>query len=315
MITHRFIETNGVRLRVAEAGEGPLVVLLHGFPECWYSWRHQIPALVAAGHRVVVPDQRGYGESDRPGAVDEYTMLHLVGDVVGLVQALGEREAVVVGHDYGALVAWQTALLRPDVVRGVVGLSVPPNYRGEAPPLRTTRERYAGHYYWNHFEEPGVADAEYGRDPRTTLRRMFYNLSGDNPANDPVPIPLMIPPGTSLVDRLPEPPAPSPWLTEADLDVFADSFRASGFTGGLNWYRAMDRTWELTGAWAGATVRRPALYVVGERDPARVLPGMEEFVAALPLPRATVPGAGHWVQQERPEEVNGMLLEFLEDLR
>lgn len=311
MITRRFINTNGIRLHVAEAGEGPLVLLLHGFPECWYSWRHQIPAIADAGYHVVAPDQRGYGQSDSPESVDEYSMLHLVGDIVGLIHALGEEQVIVIGHDWGAPVAWQTAVFRPDIVRGVVGLSAPPMYRTATPPLRTMRELYDGRFYFNRFEEGDLADTDYGRDPRTTLRRLLYSMSGDNPNNNPTPNAFMSEPGSSLVDRLAEPPNLPSWLTEADLDVFADSFKTSGFTGGLNWYRAMDRTWELTAPWAGATVQTPALFVAGDRDAGTVAPGREEEIASLPFPKVILPGVGHWIQQERPGEITKILLDFL----
>ncbi|PRY39442.1 alpha/beta fold hydrolase [Umezawaea tangerina] len=310
MTTHGFIETNGIRLHVVEAGEGPLVLLLHGFPELWYSWRHQIPALAAAGYHVVAPDQRGFGRSDRPGSVDDYTMLHLVGDVVGLVHAFGEERATVVGHDFGAPVAWQTALLRPDVVRGVVTLSAPPRYRPPTPPLRTMRELLGGEFYVNRLEEP-EADAEFDRDPRTTFRRLLFTLSGDNPANDPTPIQLVVPRDTAILDYLDEPAELPSWLDETELDVFADTFAESGFTSALDWYRALDRGWELTGAWAGATVRAPALFVGGDRDPSQVMPGAQELISALTIPKVILPGAGHWIQQERPDEITGLLLDFL----
>src|SRR5579859_278592 len=188
-IQHRFVETNGIRMHVAETGSGPLVLLLHGFPESWYSWRHQLRALSEAGYHVVAPDQRGYGQTDRPEAIDKYSMFHLVGDVIGLLDALGEEKAVVVGHDWGAPVAWQTALLRPDLVRGVVGLSVAPPFprQGDTPPLAAMDALFAGRFYWNYFCRPGLADAEFAADPARTFRSFLYGASGDNPRNDPQP--------------------------------------------------------------------------------------------------------------------------------
>lgn len=179
MVQHRMIDVNGIRLHIAEEGSGPLVVLLHGFPESWHSWQHQFGPLAAAGYRVVAPDQRGYGSSDHPEDVNAYSILHLVGDVVGLIRELGEEQAFVVGHDWGAPVAWHTALLRPDVVRGVAGLSVPPPFRSSAPPLQIMNEMFGGRFYWNYFNLPGVADAEFGRDPRTTLRKFLTTTAGD----------------------------------------------------------------------------------------------------------------------------------------
>lgn len=242
MVVRRIVDVNWVRLHIAEQGDGPLVVLLHGFPESWHSWRHQFGPLADAGFRVVAPDQRGYGRSDRPETVDAYTILHLVGDVVGLIQALGEEKAHVVGHDWGAPVAWHTALLRPDLVRGVAGLSVPPPFRGPHPPLASMRERFDGRFYRNHLARPGVADAEFAKDTRTALRKFFYSASGDAPRADG--------------DRLP--------LTE--------SF-SQGITGALNWYRNMDRNWELTAPWHGAVVTTPSLYMYGDRDLVPAFPG------------------------------------------
>ncbi|GGY21758.1 alpha/beta fold hydrolase [Streptomyces djakartensis] len=314
------IDVNGIRLHIAEQGEGPLVVLLHGFPESWHSWRHQFGPLAEAGFRVVAPDQRGYGGSDHPEDVAAYSILHLVGDVVGLVHALGEERAFVVGHDWGAPVAWHTALLRPDVVRGVAGLSVPPPFRGGQPPLKTMRERFEGRFYWNYFEQPGVAEAEFSADTRATLRKLLYSASGDAPGAGRPEQALADPERGWLADA-PDPEVLPEWLTEEDLDLLTESF-APGFTGALNWYRNLDRNWELTAPWQGAVVSSPALYVYGDRDLVPAFPGTPELIEKLPelmpgLRRKplVLPGCGHWTQQERPGEVNAALLDFLTELR
>ncbi|MGW0862330.1 alpha/beta fold hydrolase [Streptomyces sp. NPDC002611] len=315
------IDVNGIQLHIAEQGEGPLVVLLHGFPESWHSWRHQFGPLAEAGFRVVAPDQRGYGGSDRPEDVSEYSIFHLVGDVVGLIHALGEERAFVVGHDWGAPVAWHTALLRPDVVRGVAGLSVPPPFRGAQPPLKTMRERFGGHFYWNYFEEPGVADAEFAADTRTALRKLLYSASGDAPGAGRPEQALVEDLGRGWLADAPNPEVLPDWLTESDLDTLTESFEP-GFTGALNWYRNLDRNWELTAPWQGAVVSPPALYVYGDRDLVPAFPGTPELIEALPrlMPNlrrepVVLPGCGHWTQQERPAEVNKVLIDFLTELR
>lgn len=310
------VDVNGVRLHIAEQGEGPLVVLLHGFPESWHSWRNQFGPLAEAGFRVVAPDQRGYGRSDHPADVDAYTILHLVGDVVALIQALGEESAYVVGHDWGAPVAWHTALLRPDMVRGVAGLSVPPPFRGTQPPLAAMEEKYAGRFYWNYFNRPGVADAEFAKDTRTALRKFLYSACGDAPGALEGKQPL-VDPERGWLAAMPDPAVLPHWCTEDALDVLADSF-SQGFTGALNWYRNLDRNWELTAPWHGAVVTRPALYIYGERDVVARFPGTPELIERLPglmpsLLREPIElaGCGHWTQQERPDEVNTALIDFL----
>jgi pimeloyl-ACP methyl ester carboxylesterase len=310
-ITHGFVELGGVRLHVAEAGSGPLVLLLHGFPECWYSWRHQLAALADAGFHAVAPDQRGYARSDHPEPVDSYTVLHLVGDVIGLMDAFGEERAVVAGHDWGAPVAWHTAQLRPDRVRGVVALSVPHRPRGSRPPVAVMRERFGDGFYMVHFQRPGVADAELARDPRATFRRLLTAASGET-----APLLPVVPEGGGFLDMCPDPERLPGWLTEADLDTYASEF-AGGFTGGLNWYRNLDRNWELTAPWHRAPVRPPALFITGDRDLVAVAPniveGMRSFVPALRDP-VWLPGIGHWTQQEAPAEVNAAMTEFLRSL-
>ena len=178
-VNHRFIQTNGIQMHLAEQGSGPLVVLLHGFPESWYSWRHQLQALAEAGFHAVAPDQRGYGQTDKPADASKYTQLHLIGDVIGLLDALGESQAVVMGHDWGAPVAWNTALLRPDRVRGVVGMSVPHAPRGPVSMLTALRSLFGDGFYMAYFQQPGVADAELSRDVGTTMRRFLFAVSGD----------------------------------------------------------------------------------------------------------------------------------------
>jgi pimeloyl-ACP methyl ester carboxylesterase len=312
-ITHRVVEVGGLRLHLAEAGpaDGPVVLLLHGFPECWYSWRHQLHALAEAGFHAVAPDQRGYARSDAPAAIDAYTVLHLVGDAVGVLDALGADRAVVVGHDWGAPVAWHTALLRPDRVRGVAGLSVPFRPRSSTRPTEALARRFGPGYYQLYFQTPGVADAELAADPRATFRRLLSGTSGgsDAPA-------LVVAPGGGFLDACPEPAHLPDWLGEADLDVYESEYTGNGFTGGLNWYRNIDRNWALTAAWHRAPLTPPALYLAGSQDVVvagadfdALVTSMRDSVADL-RSATLLPGCGHWTQQERPDEVSAALVDF-----
>ena len=316
--TQRLIETNDIRLNIAEQGQGPLVLLCHGFPETRYSWRHQLGALATAGFHAVAPDMRGYGKSDRPDAIDQYTIFHLVGDMVGLLDALQAPTAVIVGHDWGATVAWHAALLRPDRFRAVVGLSVPPWPRSKVAPTSLMPRTAEAQFYQLYFQEPGVAEAELERDPRWSLRNMLYGGSGDAPRGG-VDI-GMVPRGGGFL-RGPGAPATLPaWLSESDVDVYAAEFQRSGFRGALNWYRNIDRNWQLMAPFAGAPVTVPALYVAGDRDMVVAFPGVDRLLANLerfvPSLRGTLmlPGCGHWTQQERPTEVTVALLDFLRSL-
>jgi pimeloyl-ACP methyl ester carboxylesterase len=309
-ITHRQIQAGSLSMHIAEAGEGPLVLLLHGFPESWYSWRHQLTALAAAGYHAVAPDQRGYGETDAPADAGEYTMLHLTGDVIALMDALGEEQAVVAGHDWGAPVAWHTALFRPDRVRGVVGLSVPYRPRGSAPPIATLRQHLGDGFYMVYFQQPGVADAELSRDPATTFRRVLCSLAGEG-----TPMTL-IPRGGGFLDAAVEPDDLPGWLTQQDIDTYVAQYAGNGFTGPLNWYRNLDRNWELTGAWQHAPIGVPSLFVAGEKDPVLGFISPDGIASALPgLTRSVIlPGCGHWTQQERPAEVTAAMIAFLRGL-
>ena len=323
-ITHRFVNTNGIRMHVAEAGEGPLVVLCHGFPESWYSWRHQIVALAQAGFHAVAPDQRGYGQTDRPEPIEQYTLLHLVGDMVGLLDALGAATAVIAGHDWGAPVAWHAASLRPDRFRAVIGLSVPFRPRGSTRPTTVMPRNDDAIFYQLYFQEPGVAEAELERDPRATIRRMFFWGSGDSPRATARPgagTVGMVPRGGGFLSGRDAPATLPAWLSETDVDFYAGEFARTGFRGGLNWYRNIDRNWELLAPWAGATVTVPALYIAGDRDLVLAFRGMDQLLPALkqviPNLRESIilPGCGHWTQQERPGEVNAAMLAFLKALR
>jgi pimeloyl-ACP methyl ester carboxylesterase len=315
-VTHRSVDVAGRAFHIAEAGSGPLVLLLHGFPECWYSWRHQLTALAAAGYHVVAPDQRGYGRTGGPAEADQYTMLHLTGDVIGLMDALDAEQAVVAGHDWGAPVAWNTALLRPDRIRGVIGLSVPYTPRGSSRPIEMLRAVFTDGFYICYFQQPGVADAELSADPRDTFRRLLYAASGEGSMGG-IPV---VPAGGVFLDMCPEPPALPGWLTEHDIDVFVAEFAQSGFTGPLNWYRNLDLSWELMAAWKHAPVTVPALYLAGDRDLVvsfsggpGFLPRLRDIVPDLRDARL-LPGCGHWTQQERPDEVSRAMISFLANL-
>jgi pimeloyl-ACP methyl ester carboxylesterase len=301
-------------MHVAEQGAGPLVILCHGFPESWYSWRHQLAALAAAGFHAVAPDMRGYGQTDAPPEIEAYTLLHLVGDMVGLVAALGEKSAVIAGHDWGAPVAWHAALLRADVFRAVIGLSVPYRPRGSVRPTSVMPKTDDAMFYQLYFQTPGVAEAELERDVRSTMRRLAYSGSGDAVERGNI---AMVPRRGGFLAQTTDPDSLPTWLTTTDLDFYAAEFSRTGFRGGLNWYRNIDRNWELLAPFAGAVVTVPALYVVGDRDLVVRFPGMEQLIANLatfvPWLRRTItlPGCGHWTQQERAREVNDAMVEFL----
>jgi pimeloyl-ACP methyl ester carboxylesterase len=323
-LRHRTIEANGIRMHLAEQGIGPLVVLCHGFPESWYSWRHQLPALAAAGFRAVAPDMRGYGQTDRPDEIDQYTLLHLVGDVVGLVDALGAETAVVAGHDWGAPVAWHAALLRPDRFRAVIGLSVPFRPRGEVRPTAGMPRTDDAVFYQLYFQPPGIAEAELERDVRHTLRSLLYSISGDlapRPGSvTDVNAIGMVRRQDGFLAGMVNPRSLPPWLTEADVDHYTAEFARTGFRGGLNWYRNIDRNWEILAPFAGARVTVPALFIAGDRDPVLAFRGMDQTMRNLrqfvPQLCGTIilPGCGHWTQQERPAEVNAAVVDFLRRL-
>jgi pimeloyl-ACP methyl ester carboxylesterase len=323
-VRHRTVETNGIRMHVAEQGDGPLVLLCHGFPESWYSWRHQLAALAAAGFHAVAPDMRGYGQTEQPAEIDQYTLLHLVGDMVGLADALGGEPAVIAGHDWGAPVAWHAALLRPDRFRAVIGLSVPFRPRGSVRPSTAMPQTDDTVFYQLYFQAPGVAEAELSRDVRSSIRRVLHAGSGEGRQagaglGDPAAV-GMVPRAGGFLSHTAEPAAPPSWLTEADVDFYTGEFTRAGFRGGLNWYRNINRNWELLAPYAGARVMVPALYMAGDRDLVvhfrgmdQLLPNLKKFVPEL---RRTImlPGCGHWTQQERPKEVNDAMIAFLNTL-
>jgi pimeloyl-ACP methyl ester carboxylesterase len=323
-IRHRQVQVGEISMHVADAGAGPLVLLCHGFPECWYSWRHQLTALAAAGYHAVAPDMRGYGRTTAPDPVDAYTVMHLVGDMTGLVAALGEKRAVIVGHDWGSIVAWNGALLRPDVFRAVVGMSVPFLPRLPIRPLAMMKamvgERF---FYILYFQEPGKAEAELDPRAREMMRGMLYTASGS------IDKALLrraaeLPKTAKFLDAMTQPEKLPDWLSEEDLEVYVGEFERTGFRGGLNWYRNFDRNWELLAPFADRRITVPALFVGGLRDAVVTGPELAGEGPAVQMlgsfcddlrGKVLIEGAGHWNQQEAPEQTNEALVRFLAGLR
>ena len=296
-MAERRVQLNGIELHVVDEGAGPLVVLCHGFPELAFSWRHQLPALASEGYRVVAPDMRGFGQSSRPADVEAYDVVSLCGDMTGLLDALGEDSAIFVGHDWGASLVWSLAVLEPARVRAVAGLSVPFVPRAPARPIPIMRRHLGEDFYIVWFQEPELADEALARDVRRTLTTSRQWTAAWAQEVDSVP-------------KL------APWLSEDELAVYVRAFERTGFSGGLNWYRNIDRNWELTESVAKRHVVQPALFLTGELDPVRgFMPAaaMQGWVDDLRA-EVVVPGAGHWVQQQAPDAVNAALLEFLASL-
>lgn len=318
---YRFIETNGVRLRAVIEGEGPLVVFVHGFPESWYSWRHQIGPVAAAGFRACAIDVRGYGGSDKPYPVEAYAMKELVADVAGVIEALspGER-AVLVGHDWGAPIVWTTALMRPDRVRAVAGLSVPFMGEPQVPFLDLVDRIFTQNgrfFYQVYFQPEGVAEAELEADPRAAIRKFYYAISGDAPDNTWPPDKKH---GDTLLHRLPDPDPFPAWLTRADENFYVAEFAASGFRGPLNRYRNHHRDFAWQRRMPARALDQPSLFIGGTRDLVlKMIPGSDPVAAMKPhLPGLRgahlLDGCGHWTQQERPDEVNALLIPWLKGL-
>lgn len=312
----RTLQVGSIRMRVATQGRGPLVLLCHGFPELWCSWRSQMAALAAAGWRAAAPDMRGYGGSDAPADPAQYTLLHHAGDLVGLVHALGESQAVVVGHDWGAPAAWHAALLRPDLFRAVAGLSVPYSPPGPVDLLTALEQQGIHNFYMQYFQQAGVAEAELQADVAATLRRATFSLSGDGAGG----VAGLLQPGTGFLHNTVDPQTLPAWVDTGDLAYATSEFQRTGFQGGLNWYRAIRPSWELLAAWRGAVVRQPALFIGGASDDVLRFPASKAAIArfdrTLPGLRGChiLEGAGHWVQRERAAAVNTLLLDFLRGL-
>ena len=317
-VAARSVDVNGIRLRLVEAGprDGPVVVLAHGFPELAYSWRHQIPALAAAGYHVLAPDQRGYGGSARPDAVEAYDIAALTGDLTGLLDIVGAERAAFVGHDWGAVVAWSTPLLHPGRVAAVAGLSVPPVPRPQTPPTAAFRRIFGTNFFYMlYFQQAGVADAEMAADPERALRRMLAGMR--MPESEAAALRMLAPGPAGFIERLPEPQRLPDWLSPAELGHYVAEFSRTGFTGALNWYRNFDRNWQIMGAPAAATIEAPALFVGGTDDPVLQFTRTDRAreVVVGSYRERMLQGAGHWIQQERPAEINSELLDFLSTVR
>ncbi|XP_048334922.2 uncharacterized protein LOC107424574 [Ziziphus jujuba] len=309
-VNHQRIKTNGIWIHVAEKGSGPLVLLLHGFPELWYSWRHQIDFLADHGYHVVAPDLRGYGDSDSPLSPSSYTIFHLVGDLIGLIDHFGEEKAFIVGNDWGAVVGWHIGLFRPDKVRGLVALTVP--YFPRSPTIATTeslRQNFGDGCHVVQFQEPGRAERAFARYDYSTVMKKFLLIT------DQV---FLAPPDMEMIDYLETPWSLPSWITEEEIRVFAEKYEESGFTGPLNHYRAMDLSWELLAPWQEAKIVVPTKFITGDKDIGFEAFGTKEFVKGdvfksfVPnLEVVIIPDGHHFINQEKPQQISEEILSFL----
>jgi epoxide hydrolase A/B len=321
-VRRRTAHVNGVALRVLEAGDpaAPPIILSHGFPEGAYSWRHQLPVLAAAGYHVIAPDQRGYGSSSAPQDVTDYGIRHLTDDLLGLLDETSHRQAVFVGHDWGALIVWDLARLHPERVKAVVGVSVP-FVQWPAPPTQLMRMMFTDRFFYIlYFQPVGPAEAELGADPHRTMTTVLWAASGEGFAGRDARS-TELPPmnGTGFLTNMPDPPPlPWSWLTDDDLQVYVDEFAASGFFGPLSYYRNLDANFEILSDFPPERLSMPSFFIGGEHDPVLVMDpsGVERMANQLSDYRGHVllPGTGHWTQQESPDGFNKALTDFLTTL-
>ena len=314
------INTNGIHIGARIQGTGPLVIMVHGFPELWYSWRHQIQPIADAGFQVVALDVRGYGSSDKPYPIEAYDMVELTADIIGLIQALKAEQAVLIGHDWGAPICWNTAALYPEQVAAVVGLSVPYFQRVEVSAIELWKQMYTDKFFYQlYFQHEGLAEAEFEADILTTLRKIYYWASGDGIAAVYQATATKGPDAKFLEGLINPDPFPD-WLTTEDLDYYVQAFTQSGFRGPLNRYRAQQRDWEILPQLSHLTITPPSYFIAGALDPVRhFMPGVDLY--KNPEAHCTdfrgktiIDGKGHWIQQEAPKQVNRALLSFLSEV-
>lgn len=312
-VEHRTVKANGINIHVAEKGEGPIILFIHGFPESWYSWRHQIHALALLGYRAVAPDLRGYGDSDAPSDVGSYTCLHVVGDLIGVLDAMGADKVFVVGHDWGAIIAWYLCLFRPDRVKALVNMSVayfPRNPMHK--PLEICRHLYGDDFYVCRFQEPGQIEIEIAEvGTATALKSIFANRD---------PSPPCLPKGKAFQDVSGAPIVLPTWLPEEEVNYYVTKFEKTGFTGGINYYRNFDRNWELTAPWTGSQIKVPTKFMVGDMDLTYHFAGAKEYIHSgefkknVPLLEEVVvmEGVGHFLHEEKADEINKHIHDFFQ---
>ncbi|CAD6266624.1 unnamed protein product [Miscanthus lutarioriparius] len=309
-VRHWTADVNGISLHVAERGpaDGPAVLLIHGFPELWLSWRHQMAALAARGFRALAPDLRGYGDSSVPTDLAAYSILHIVGDLVALLDHLQLTKVFVVGHDWGAQVAWHLCLFRPDRVRAAVVLGIPYFPRGPRP-MTDSFAALGDGFYINQFQEPGRAERAFARYDVATVLKKFYAMEIDE---------LIAPPGVEIIDFLQAPSSPIPWMTEEELGQYAEKFQKTGFTGPLNYYRMLVTNWRLTAPWSGSKIIVPAKFILSKNDVGLQSFGTEKYVKSgglkenVPDLEVSIIEGHHFIQQEQAERVNSEILSFLD---
>ncbi|KAA8549145.1 hypothetical protein F0562_000829 [Nyssa sinensis] len=311
-IAHRNISVNGISMHVAEIGEGPPVLFLHGFPELWYSWRHQMLYLSSMGYRAIAPDLRGYGDTDAPASASSYSTLHIVGDLVALLDALALDQVFLVAHDWGAIIAWYFCLFRPDRIKALVNTSVAFQlWNPSIKPLQALRETFGDAYYMCRFQEPGEAEEGFAQADTAKVMKTFF--SSRNPSA------LCLPKGKELGAIFENPLLTVPsWLTEEDVNYYASKFNQTGFTGGLNYYRALDLSWELSAPWRGLQIKVPVKFIVGDLDLTYHMPGVKEYIhnggfkKDVPnLEVVVMEGVAHFLTQEKPEEISAHIYNFI----
>ncbi|GLT64893.1 hypothetical protein SLA2020_373570 [Shorea laevis] len=310
-IEHTTVSTNGINMHVASIGTGPVILFLHGFPQLWYSWRNQLLAFSSLGYRAIAPDLRGYGDTDAPPSATSYTAFHVVGDLVGLLDALGVEQVFLVGHDWGAIIAWHFCIFRPDKIKALVNLSVPFFPRNpKVKPIDGYRAVFGNDFYMCRFQEPGEAEEDFAKVDTPRLIKTFLSSRDPSPPCFPKEI------GFS---GLPEPPALPSWLSEEDVNYYASKLDQKGFTGGLNYYRAMNLTWELMAPWTGVQIKVPVKFIVGELDVTYHFHGVKEYLYGggfkkdVPLLEEVIvmEGAAHFINEEKPEEINAYIYDFI----
>ncbi|KAM3687887.1 hypothetical protein ACJW31_10G108500 [Castanea mollissima] len=311
-IEHTTITANGINMHVASIGTGPVILFLHGFPELWYSWRHQLLSLSSHGYRCIAPDLRGYGDTDAPPSAASYTVFHIIGDLVGLIDHLGIDQVFLVGHDWGAIIAWNFCLFRPDRIKALVNMSVVWFPRNPTiNPVDGFRAAFGDDYYVCRFQEPGETEKNFANlDTSLLFKNLLLNRD---------PSPPLFPKEIGLSGLLKTPETLPPWLSEEDTDYYGRIFKKTGFTGGLNYYRALKLSWELTAPWTGLKIKVPVKFIVGDLDLTYTVPGVKEYIhnggfkqEVLNLQDVVViEGAAHFINQEKPEEVNAHIHDFI----